>query len=109
MTNLKDKAIKVLGKGMATDIVSFDMPKGNSHGVESFVIATANNARHIRTLGDEIKRVFKTEFRHEEPSEVWYLANLGSVIVHIFSPDARAAYALEDVWQRSGARDNEAG
>jgi len=48
---------------------------------------------------DEVKKEFKLNARVEgEPLAGWMLADFGDVIVHIFSPDRREYYDLEELW-----------
>jgi ribosome-associated protein len=37
--------------------------------------------------------------REGESESGWVLLDYGDVIVHLFSPDARPFYALEELWQ----------
>jgi ribosome-associated protein len=39
----------------------------------------------------------KTEGR---PSDGWLVVDLGDIIVHLFSPDQREYYHLEELWER---------
>lgn len=34
------------------------------------------------------------------PSEGWLVIDAGDVVVHIFSPDQRAYYRLEQLWEK---------
>lgn len=48
---------------------------------------------------DEVKKEFNQNARVEgKPLSGWMLADFGDVIVHIFSPDRREYYDLEDLW-----------
>lgn len=35
-----------------------------------------------------------------EPKDGWILLDIGDVIIHIFSPDQRSYYKLEDLWSQ---------
>ena len=51
---------------------------------------------------DEVKKKFGLNTRLEgEPNSGWILADYGSVIVHIFSPDRRDYYSLEELWSEA--------
>ena len=48
---------------------------------------------------DEVKKRFGLNSRVEgEATAGWMLADYGSVILHIFSPDRRDYYSLEELW-----------
>jgi ribosome-associated protein len=48
---------------------------------------------------DEVKKEFGINPRIEgEAMAGWILADYGTVIVHIFSPDRRDYYSLEELW-----------
>jgi len=68
-----------------------------------FVICSGSSARMVKALMnevlDEVKKEFKQNARVEgEPLAGWMLADFGDVIVHIFSPDRREYYDLEELW-----------
>lgn len=49
---------------------------------------------------DEVRNSHRKKPRIEgEPRDGWLLADYGDVIVHLFSPDRRDYYRLEDLWQ----------
>jgi ribosome-associated protein len=69
-----------------------------------FVIATGLNERHLRAMGGEIDvRIKKEDGRlkhHGEgmKNERWVLLDYGTVVVHLFHPEAREYYDLEFLW-----------
>ena len=68
-----------------------------------FVICSGSSARMVNALMnevlDEVKKEFNQNARVEgKPLSGWMLADFGDVIVHIFSPDRREYYDLEDLW-----------
>jgi ribosome-associated protein len=71
--------------------------------VDYFVIVTANSRRLGRAIAEEIDKEMKHrgEFKLGiEGSEEgrWTLIDYGDFVVHVFSPEARSYYALEEVW-----------
>jgi ribosome-associated protein len=71
------------------------------------VICTATTERQLRALVDALQEDLGNEgvsaLRMEgTPESGWVLVDLGSVIVHLFSPSKRSYYRLEQLW--SGAR-----
>jgi ribosome-associated protein len=70
-----------------------------------FVICTGNNQKQVQAIGDEIGLQIKRQAR-ELPNSMegynqaeWLLADYGDLVVHIFSPAARAYYDLERLWR----------
>jgi ribosome-associated protein len=68
-----------------------------------FVICSGTSDRMVKALMtevlDEVKKEFQLTPRLEgEAPAGWMLADYGDVIVHIFSPDRRDYYSLEELW-----------
>ena len=75
--------------------------------VDAFVITSAANTRHVRTLVEEVERRVK-EAHGVSPVRVegladatWVLMDYGDFIVHVFLQETRDYYDLEHLW--SGA------
>jgi ribosome-associated protein len=75
--------------------------------VDAFVITSAPNSRHVRTLVEEIERAVK-EAHQVSPVRVeglqdatWVLMDYGDFIAHVFLHETREYYDLEHLW--SGA------
>ena len=65
-----------------------------------FVIASAGSARQFEALSEAMKDLPETAPpRREGTSDSgWQLFDFGDVVVHLFSPDERAYYNLEECW-----------
>ncbi len=68
-----------------------------------FVICSGTSQRMVKGLmvevQDEVKKKFGLNARLEGEAQAgWMLADYGSVILHIFSPDRRDYYSLEELW-----------
>ena len=69
-----------------------------------FVLATGTNNRQVDSIVDEIEEKvaeacgehpFSIEGREQK---TWMLMDYGSVVVHVFTPEARDFYRLEKLW-----------
>lgn len=75
--------------------------------VDAFVITSATNTRHVRTLVEEIERAVKESHgfapvRIEGLADAtWVLMDYGDFIAHVFLQETRDYYDLEHLW--SGA------
>ena len=75
--------------------------------VDAFVITSAPNTRHVRTLVDEIEKGVKeahgvAPLRTEGLADAtWVLMDYGDFIAHVFLQETREYYDLEHLW--SGA------
>lgn len=69
-----------------------------------FVIATGQNPRQTKAIYDEVHAQLKAEGRVLPRSSDgvgegnWIVADYLDVVLHVFTPDARKFYALEDLW-----------
>ena len=68
-----------------------------------FVIASGTSGTHVRSLSEEVEFQLKeagaAPLRTEGfNTRNWFILDYGSVIVHVFSPDARDYYDLEHLW-----------
>ncbi|MDL2324654.1 ribosome silencing factor [Ruminococcaceae bacterium OttesenSCG-928-A16] len=68
-----------------------------------FVIATGTSTTHVGSLAGEVdyklsELGIEPNRREGADSKTWILLDYGSVIVHVFTPDARDFYSLERLW-----------
>lgn len=71
-----------------------------------FVICHGSSAPHIKALVDEVDKALseagEPPVRREGlRSDIWVLMDFGSVIVHVFTDEARKFYNLERLWSDS--------
>ena len=75
-----------------------------------FVIAEGNVEKHVQTLAKEIQAVLSEQGRsavHVEGLRVgdWVVLDFCEVVVHLFIPDMREKYELEQLWQQAAIVD----
>lgn len=88
---------------LAEDVVILDMRPVCTF-TDYFVIASGRNARQTSAIWDEVHGRMKHDERllprsidgAQEGS--WILADYLDVVLHVFTPEAREYYKLEDLW-----------
>ena len=69
-----------------------------------FVICTGQNPRQTKAIFGEVHAALKAESRTLPASADgtqeanWIVADYLDVVLHVFTPEARQYYALEDLW-----------
>ena len=87
----------------AIDIVEIDL-RGVSGYTDFFVICSGNTDRQAKAIHDGIHKALKDEHgllprRVEGLTEArWVLMDYLDVVVHVFTPDTRDYYRLEQLW-----------
>ena len=93
---------RIASDNKAKNVLLLDMREITSW-VDFFVIASASSRRQASAMGYEIdadmKKLDEEKLGIEGAEEGrWTLIDYGDFVVHLFSDEARAYYALEDVW-----------
>ncbi len=69
-----------------------------------FVVATGNNPRQTKAIWDEVHAVMKRDEQilprsvAGEAEATWIVADYLDVVLHVFTPEARDFYRLDDLW-----------
>ena len=67
-----------------------------------FLIANGTSSTHVRSLAEEVEEKLKEAgalpIGIEGRATGWVLLDYGSVVVHVFTPEARETYGLEHLW-----------
>jgi ribosome-associated protein len=96
----------------AADIVVLDL-RGVLGYTDFFVVASGGTDRQVKAIHDRIHENMKREHgllprRVEGVTEArWILMDYLDVIVHIFTPEAREFYRLEQLWGEAPKREFE--
>ncbi len=104
--DLARRIVDLLSDRQAEDIVLLDISQIASFA-DFFVIATAQNPRHMNALIDAFGKELANEgikslHREGDPDSGWVLVDYGAVIVHLFTEQDRQFYNLEGLWSRAG-------
>jgi ribosome-associated protein len=92
----------------AENIVSIDIQGKSSLG-DYMVVASGRSHRHVAAVADNLLKALKaagTQARVEGlGSADWVLIDAGDVIVHVFRPEVREFYSIEEMWQAPDLED----
>ncbi|GAB4528048.1 MAG: ribosome silencing factor [Anaerolineales bacterium] len=99
------KLVDVLEDKKATDILLLDV-RALSPFTEYFVLCSGASHRTLQALVQAAREAGHQEYdlpsRVEGvPQDGWMLVDFGDVVLHVFSPDQRAYYQLEDLWREA--------
>ena len=76
---------------------------GLSSITDYYVIATGNSAPHLKALSEWLQSALKQEGivsngTSGTAESQWLVMDYLDVVVHLFSEEARAYYAIEELW-----------
>ena len=102
INQLKNEIENILNDNKALEIKSIDLKEKTSIA-DFMIIASGNSSRHIQALSeiilDYLKKKGINNSRIEgKDSNEWKLIDGKDIIIHIFHPEKRKFYNLENMW-----------
>ena len=101
LNDLKESVIKILDEKKAEDIVEIDLSSCNARLADCSIIASGTSSRHAQAVADYIYRFLKSQRikPHLEGTAQtgWIMIEANGIEVHLFKPDLRAYYNLEEI------------
>lgn len=96
-----DLIVKTLESGKGEDIVVINLT-GKTAIADYLVVATGRAPRHVTALAEQVQlRLKKTgvpaSIEGEDVGD-WVIVDAGDVIVHVFHPETRELYCIEELW-----------
>ncbi|MBA3816643.1 MAG: ribosome silencing factor [Parachlamydiaceae bacterium] len=109
MTNLDNKIINLVAQAIydkkGFNILALDV-RGISNMTDYFLIAEGTVGRHVQSLHLHIKEILFQE--KLVPLQVeglvdseWVVMDYGDFVIHLFIPEMREKYAIEELWNQS--------
>lgn len=96
------RAVRATLDKKAQDVVVLDL-RGTPAFTDFFVLCSGGNPRQVKAIADAVEeslRAAKMRPAHTEGYDraEWVLMDFFTFIVHVFTPQTRAFYALERLW-----------
>jgi ribosome-associated protein len=102
---LLDTIVKGIQEKKGQDITIIDLRGIDGAIAQYFVICQGNTPTQVEAITDSIADMAREELR-EKPAHVvglelahWVAMDYTDVMVHIFVPDMRSYYNIENLWQ----------
>lgn len=86
------------------NIVKIDLRSLDDAPTDFFIVCEGDSSTQIRAISDNIQRRLKTELGispyHSEgaDSAKWVLVDYFQTVVHVFYPETREFYDIEELW-----------
>ena len=85
-----------LADAKGSNVKTYDV-SATSSIADYFVVATGAAAPHLKALAKALPgKAYRVS---GDPESGWIVADYIDVVVHVFSAEARAYYALEKLWE----------
>lgn len=96
------RIVEIASDRKATDVLLLDIRRLTTFA-DYFVIMSGTSTVQIRALSENIRERLEEEgvnALHTEGSadDGWVLIDYGAIVVHIFRPEQRSYYGLEQLW-----------
>ncbi len=104
-TKLVDSIVRGAQEKKGFDIIVCDLQGIETAPAEYFVICSAGSPQQVDAVADSIEEFARKECA-EKPTAIvgrsyaqWVAMDYGTVMVHVFLPEAREHYDLENLWE----------
>lgn len=96
-------AAKIIDENKGVQIKILDLRK-ITRTFDFFVIASGTSRRQLHAISEEIDNVFEKKLGDRRRSvsgyqeSLWIVLDYDDVVVHLFEPETRDFYSLDDLW-----------
>ncbi|MCU7611817.1 ribosome silencing factor [Anaplasma capra] len=95
--------VAVLDGHSASDIVVLDVA-GRCQLADYMIVASGNSSTHVKSLVEHVKKKASSYGKvciEGLRDGNWVVISMQGVVVHIFRPEVRSYYCLEELWSHS--------
>ncbi|QKX01816.1 ribosome silencing factor [Wolbachia endosymbiont of Cruorifilaria tuberocauda] len=100
MESVKDVIVNIISQNKGHDIVTFNV-QNKTVIAKYMVIASGSSSTHVKALAKYIIKSLKQHGKIDVEGidkGNWVIINFRSVMVHIFKPEVREFYRIEELW-----------
>lgn len=100
---MKNKIENIIDQNKGHDIITFDV-QNKTVIAKYMIIASGDSSRHVKALADHIvkdlKQYGKIDIEGMDTGN-WVVLSFQDIMVHIFRPEVREYYKIEELWSFS--------
>lgn len=100
---LEEKILNIIDNKKGFDVNVIDVHE-KTILADKFIVVSGTSSTHVKSLSDNIEVELKKEGIYAKKIEGyregrWILMDYSEIIVHIFHPEERLIYNIEDLWE----------
>ncbi len=101
---LNQQIIESIQEIKGRNIVRLDLRRLGESPADMFIICEGNSTTQTKAISDNIQRRIRERLNmfpnhvEGERNALWICVDYFSIVVHVFHPEARIFYELEDLW-----------
>lgn len=102
--NLTDLIVEGIRRRKGRQITIVDLSHIESSAASRFIICEGTSTMHVASVADSIREYLLDEARIKPynydgyGASTWIVIDYGDTLVHVFQPETRRRYDLEDLW-----------
>jgi len=102
--NLNDLIVDAIQDIKGQDIVKLDLTKLEDSSADYYIVCQGESTTQVNAIASNIRKRVKDEMEmhafHSEgmDNSRWILLDYFDTVVHVFHPETRAFYDIEDLW-----------
>ncbi|WP_353271964.1 ribosome silencing factor [Wolbachia endosymbiont (group A) of Nomada goodeniana] len=100
MESIRSTIEEIIDQNKGHDIVTFDVQNKNVIA-KYMIIASGDSSRHVKALAEHVIKSLKPHDKIDVEGMDegnWVVLNFQGIMVHIFRPEVREYYKIEELW-----------
>lgn len=98
--SIKSTIVSIIDQNKGHDIVTFDV-QNRTIIAKYMIIASGDSSRHVKALAEHVikslKQYDKIDVEGMDEGN-WVVLSFQGIMVHIFRPEVRKYYKIEELW-----------
>ncbi|OWZ25566.1 ribosome silencing factor [Wolbachia endosymbiont of Wuchereria bancrofti] len=98
--SIKSTIMSIIDQNKGHDIVTFDV-QNKTVIAKYMIIASGDSSRHVKALAEHVMKSLKQYYKMDVEGMDegnWVILNFQGIMVHIFRPEVREYYKIEELW-----------